>query len=203
MTSTTPTLRIGVGRADALVAADIVADAFDPLGVIRFLVPDPARRRPVSRAWYELHVQHAIDGAGRVVLTADDSAVAVWFDRTGESSEPGNYAKRLAALVGADLPQFEHLDRQMENNHPHDPHWHLLFLAVRRGRQRQGLGSMLLHHTHEWLDAQGHAAYLEATDENNEKLYATHGYQPMTPPGIRIADGVPPLRRMWRPARNG
>jgi ribosomal protein S18 acetylase RimI-like enzyme len=199
-TSTTPALRIA-GPRDIDTVADLVADAFDHLDVIHFLVPDPAQRATVSRDWYRLYVEHAIGGAGQVVMTEDGSAAAVWFDRTGEATEPDDYAKRLAELAGEHLERFEHLDRQMDANHPHDPHWHLLFLAVHPDRWSQGLGSTLMNYTHARLDADGTAAYLEATSEQNRRLYHRHRYTDMNPPTIAVSDTTG-LYRMWRPAQN-
>jgi GNAT superfamily N-acetyltransferase len=134
-------------------------------------------------------------------MTEDGSAAAVWFDRTGEPSEPEGYAKRLADLAGEHLPRFQHLDLQMEANHPTDPHWHLLFLAVRPAWWSRGLGGRLMGYTHSRLDADGIPAYLEATGEQNRRLYQRHGYTDMSPPTIAVTDDVA-LRRMWRPAQD-
>ncbi|MEV6299858.1 GNAT family N-acetyltransferase [Actinoplanes sp. NPDC051861] len=193
-TNVAPSLRVA-GPDDVDEVANIVADAFLNLDVIRFLVPDLARRWPVSRAWYELWIAHAISDAGQVVMT--EGAAAVWFDRTTAATEPHDYARRLAELAGPDLPQFQHLDAQMDKAHPTDPHRHLLFLAVLPDRQNHGLGSLLLQHTHAQLDDAGVAAYLEATGEDNRRLYARHGYTDMDPPTI-AASGDIVLHRMWR-----
>ena len=201
MTTTSTALRVA-GPDDIDTVADIVTDAFDHLEVIHFLVPDPVRRRTVVRDWYRLYVAHAVDGAGQVVLTADGSAAAVWFDRTRPASEPDGYEKHLADLAGAYLPRFQHLDLRMEASHPTDPHWHLLFLAVRPDRWSHGLGSALMAHTHARLDADGIPAYLEATSEQNRALYRRHGYTDMSPPTIAVT-GDTVLHRMWRPVRNG
>lgn len=195
------TLRIA-GPGDIDTVADIVATAFHHLAVIRYLVPDDDSRLKATREWYELYIEHAINGAGQVVMTSDATAAAVWFDRTVPFTEPPNYATHLAALAGHDLGRFQHLDRQMDAHHPHDPHWHLLFLAVDPEWWGEGLGSALMNYTHGRLDARGTAAYLEATDERNRKLYRRHGYMDMSPPTIPIS-GVTVLYRMWRPARNG
>ncbi|GAA3914170.1 GNAT family N-acetyltransferase [Actinoplanes auranticolor] len=196
----TPALRIA-GPGDIDTVADIVADAFDHLEVIHFLVPDPSRRRTVARDWYRLYIAHAISGAGQVVMTADASAAAVWFDRTGKITEPDDYTRRLAELAGDDLHRFQDLDLQMEAHHPTEAHWHLLFLAVRPGRWSQGLGSVLMDDTHSRLDGGGIPAYLEATSEQNRRLYRRHGYMDMRPPVITVsADAV--LYRMWRPVQN-
>lgn len=181
--------------------ADLVAISFDHIDVIHFLVPDPDRRLPVTRDWYRLYVEHAVGGAGQVVMTEDGAAAAVWFDRTNGGSEPEGYEKRLADLAGADLDRFHHLDRQMEANHPTDPHWHLLFLAVHPDRWSRGLGSALMDHTHARLDAEGIPAYLEATNAENRKLYRRHGYADMNPSTIAVSDTAS-LCRMWRPVQN-
>jgi GNAT superfamily N-acetyltransferase len=200
-TGTTPALRIA-GARDIDTVAGLVADAFDHLDVIHFLVPDPTQRRSVSRQWYRLYVEHAVSGAGQVIMTEDGSAAAVWFDRTGEAAEPDDYAKRLAALAGEHLERFQHLDRQMDANHPHDPHWHLLFLAVHPERWNQGLGSALMNYTHAHLDDEGTPAYLEATSDHNRRLYRRHRYTDMNPPTITVSDTIG-LYRMWRPPQNG
>jgi ribosomal protein S18 acetylase RimI-like enzyme len=200
-TSTVPALRLA-GPADIDTVADIVTDAFDHLKVIHYLVPDPARRRVVVRDWYRLYVAHAISGAGQVVVTEDATAAAVWFDRTQDASEPEGYDKRLAELAGEYLPRFQHLDLQMEAHHPGDPHWHLLFLAVRPDRWSQGLGGRLMDHTHNRLGADGFPAYLEATGLQNRALYRRHGYLDMNPPTIAVT-GDTVLYRLWRPVHNG
>lgn len=177
--------------------ADLVADAFLHLDAIRFLVPDDARRRPVSREWYRLHIAHAAGGAGEVVVTGDGNAAAVWFDRTVTHTPPDTYERQLADLAGDDLPRFTELEDEMDALHPNDPHWHLLFLAVRPGHWNRGLGSALLRHTHARLDMDGVPAYLEATGNDNKRLYARHGYRDMRPQRIVLSDGTP-LHRMWR-----
>ncbi|GIE99479.1 GNAT family N-acetyltransferase [Paractinoplanes rishiriensis] len=198
--STSPALRIAAdGDIDRV--ADLITDAFDHLTVIHFLVRDPARRRPVVRDWYRLWVEHAISGAGQVVMTEAGDAAAVWFDRTGTAGEPEDYTRRLTALAGDDLSRFEHLDAQMDAHHPGEAHWHLLFLAVRPDRQNRGLGGALMQHTHARLDDAGTAAYLEATGEDNRRLYRRHGYIDMTPATLPVAPGIR-LYRMWRPAQD-
>jgi ribosomal protein S18 acetylase RimI-like enzyme len=197
-TQTTPALRIATTN-DIDHIADLVADAFDHLHVIHWLVPDPDRRKPISRDWYRLYIEHAINGAGQVVTTSDGLGAAVWFDRTSTPTDPDNYSTRLAELAGNHLHRFQHLDQRMETNHPTHPHWHLLFLAVHPTRWNQGYGSTLMNHTHTRLDADTIPAYLEATSPQNQRLYRRHGYTDMTPATITVTPGIP-LHRMWRPA---
>jgi GNAT superfamily N-acetyltransferase len=192
----TPSLCMA-GSGDVDTAADIVADAFLDIEAIQFLVPDHADRRQVSRDWYRLYIEHAIGSAGQVVMTEDASAAAVWLDRTGEVTEPDRYAERLAELAGPYLARFQELDREMDAHHPAEPHWYLLFLAVLPDRQSQGLGSLLMNHTHTGLDA-GIPAYLEATSLQNRRLYQRHHYTDMDPATFALSDGTL-LYRMWRP----
>jgi GNAT superfamily N-acetyltransferase len=197
MTSTVPRVRTA-GLNDIDTVAGIVADSFVHMPIISYLVPDARRRHQVSRDWYRLYIEHAISGAGHVDMTGDGAAAAVWFDRTKIFTEPDAYAERLAELAGDDLPQFEHLDALMDTNHPSQPHQHLLFLAVLPDRWGQGLGSRLMDYTHRHLDAGGVPAYLEATSEENARLYRRHGYTDMAPPTIPVT-GDTVLYRMWRP----
>lgn len=197
MTANMPSLR-RAGHNDIDTVAGLINAAFFDDKVIGFLVPDPQRRGPVSQAWFDIFVRNAIDGHGQVVMTEDASACAVWLDHTAPAEEPEHYDARLAELAGADLPQFQRLDKLMGDNHPHDPHWYLMLLAVLPDRQGEGLGSLLLEHTHTGLDKNGHAAYLEATSVRNKKLYERHGYEAMDSPTIGV-DGDIVLHRMWRP----
>ena len=62
----------------------------------------------------------------------------------------------------------------------------------------KGIGSTLMNHTHRRLDAEGVAAYLEATNPQNVRLYHRHGYTDMDPFVMNVGDV--PFYRMWRPA---
>ncbi len=53
--------------------------------------------------------------------------------------------------------------------------------------------------THDELDRGGVPAYLEATNENNVRLYRRHGYVDMDPFEMLLPDGTP-FFRMWRAA---
>ena len=87
---------------------------------------------------------------GRVdVIDGEDgpAAAAVWFDYTRPVPEPADYDKRLAALAGPYRAHFDALGELFATHHPHEPHWHLSFLAVHRTRQGAGLGSALMRRT--------------------------------------------------------
>jgi ribosomal protein S18 acetylase RimI-like enzyme len=164
-------------------------------------VPPLDDRLPVLADFFALLTEHAYK-YGRVdVIDNPDgtglAAAAVWFDYTTESPDPENYEERLRSLAGEYLDRFQALDLLFEKHHPHDPHWHLAFLAVHPDHQEHGLGSRLMERTHTDLDQAGVPAYLEATNENNVRLYRRHGYADMDPFEMLLPDGTP-FFRMWR-----
>jgi GNAT superfamily N-acetyltransferase len=182
---------------DAAWVADLIGEAFHPLAVAGWLVPDPQERAQVLPANFRIFVDHAL-AHGQVQITGDGAAVAVWFPRETELPEPVAYQRRVAAACGGAAPRFLHLDELFDKHHPTAPHHHLAFLAVRPGRQREGLGSALLRHYHDRLDAAGVPTYLEATSQPARDLYARHGYEVMGGP-FCLPDATP-LWPMWRPA---
>ena len=183
---------------DAHWVADLIAEAFHPLAVAGWLVPEPQERAQVLPANFRIFVDHAL-AYGQVQMTGDGAAVAVWFPRDEAAlPEPVAYQRRVAAACGEATPRFLHLDELFDKHHPTAPHHHLAFLAVRPGKQRQGLGSALLRHYHDRLDAAGVPAYLEATSQPARDLYARHGYEVMGAP-FCLPDATP-IWPMWRPA---
>lgn len=188
---------------DADWISNLIGEAFHPLDVAHWLVPDPQRRAQILPANFRIHIQHALM-VGQVHATADRVAVAVWLPRDDDRPlpEPLNYQQRLAAACGEATERFRQLDELFDRHHPAEPHHHLAFLAVKPGRQRQGLGSALLRHHHAHLDATGVGAYLDASSAESRNLYLRHGYQ-VRPAPFHLPDGTP-MWPMWRPpAANG
>jgi ribosomal protein S18 acetylase RimI-like enzyme len=99
----------------------------------------------------------------------------------------GDYAERGFALMAA-----------MEAVHPTEEHYYLFFVGARPGFQGRGLGSALLREVLDRSDATGIPAYLEATAEDNRRLYERHGFLARDP--ITVAD-APPMWPMWREPR--
>jgi ribosomal protein S18 acetylase RimI-like enzyme len=178
----------------------LIGLSFDDLVQCAFLVPQPADRLRVMSDYFGYLTEHAFQ-YGRIDVIGNPKelqAAAVWFDHTGAISEPPDYENRLSALTGPYVGNFEALDEVFDKDHPADPHWHLQFLAVHPDLQDRGLGSALMRRRHPELDAAGIPQYLEATNEENIRLYRRHGYTAMDPFDIRLPDGTP-FYRMWRP----
>ena len=186
-------------EAELPAVGALIALSFDDLEQNRSLVPDPGSRLRVMGDFFTLLTEHA-PLCGKVDVIDDPAggglaATAVWFDRTHDMPEIPRYDERIAALAGEWLPHFQALDELFDKHHPVDPHWHLAFLAVHPDHQGHGLGGALMDSTHQ--DLGGTPAYLEATNEENIRLYRRHGYTDMMPFDIRMPDDTP-FYRMWR-----
>jgi GNAT superfamily N-acetyltransferase len=183
-------------RADLDGVAACIAEAFQPLAITTWLVPDRSERMRILRDTFLIHVAHALS-VGQVWTTQNHSAAAVWFPLSaGPPPEAADYERQLVAACGPYLERFRILDRVFHRNHPRGPHHHLAFLAVRPRRQRGGLGSALLAEHHYRLDRDGVPAYLEATSIDARRLYQRHGYVDHGPP-VDLPDG-PRFWPMWR-----
>ena len=188
---------VRAGDADTCVLAGVIAEAFFPLAVCQWLIPDEAARRAAFPGYFQLYAEHALQD-GLVETTPDRAAAALWLPGIGPSEPPEDYTQRLAALTGPHLPNFLAFDQALDAHHPGGTfHHHLAVLAVHPDRQGQGTGTALLHAHHAALDDQRIPAYLEASDERTRRLYLNHGYvlRPNAP--IRLPGG-PEMWPMWR-----
>ncbi|GAA2629347.1 GNAT family N-acetyltransferase [Paractinoplanes durhamensis] len=198
----TEKFEIRPAREDELATVGaLISQSFFHLGACVYLVPPVEDRLKVHNDYFTLLTEHA-HNYGRVDVIDDPSgdglaATAVWFDYTREAPDPPNYDERLQGLAGEYLDRFQALDELFAAHHPHDPHWHLAFLAVHPDRQAHGLGGKLMARTHDELDAAGVPQYLEATNENNVRLYRRTGYVDMQPFEMPLPDGTN-FFRMWR-----
>ncbi|MFI5896751.1 GNAT family N-acetyltransferase [Actinoplanes sp. NPDC051513] len=189
-------------REDEIPAVGhLVGLSFLDLPQCAYLVPPLEDRLSVTADYFTMLTEHAyryglvdvIDNPAGGGL----AATAVWFDYTREAPDPENYEENLRSMAGEYLDRFQALDVIFEKHHPHDEHWHLAFLAVHPDHQEHGLGSKLMERKHAELGVAGVPAYLEATNENNVRLYRRHGYADMDPFEMLLPDGTP-FFRMWR-----
>ena len=75
-----------------------------------------------------------------------------------------------------------------------------LLLGVADAHQGRGIGSALLRTATDRCDAAGEAAYLEATNLNNRRLYERHGF--VVTAELVLPDGGPSVWAMWRDPRS-
>lgn len=202
---TAPNLTVrSAAKGDAPIVAEVLAAAFQTDALFRWMFPDAARRAELSPPLFRILVDshlplggiHTAQAAGDVAPVA----AAVWVPE-GTVPDADGEAAVVAAFLDTAAENAGRLGivlAMMAEVHPHDPHAYLFVLGTLPERQSQGLGSALIRHVTERLDRQGTAAYLEASCEDNRRLYARHGFADVGV--IQLPDG-PPLFRMWREPR--
>ena len=197
MTEPVPVRRARDGEAEALGA--LVARAFAPLPLTRWLVPDDGEARVAALGGqFEMLVAHGMRH-GDVYVGGDAEGVAVWFPPGASMDIPG-YDRRLAEICGPYLPRFVELDELLHKAHPDGPpHAFLALLAVESGARDRGIGSALLDVHHSRLDADGTPAYLDASGLDSRRLYMRNGYTDYAPPYGPA--GLTALYPMWREPR--
>lgn len=193
---------VRAGEADIDALAQVIAEAFFPLAVCRWLIPDGPARRAAFPAYFRLYLEHAI-ADGLVETTPGRDAAALWIPGDGPAAPPQGYVQQLAAIIGPHLDRFLAFDQHLDQRHPIGTfHEHLAILAVRPDRQGQGVGTALLDARHADLEDQGIPAYLEASDERTRRIYLAHGYTDRDDGPIELTDQVR-MYPMWRQPRTG
>ncbi|MFF5210961.1 GNAT family N-acetyltransferase [Streptosporangium sp. NPDC000396] len=184
---------------DQQAVLDVLTEAFlnDPL--LCWLFPEVGERGRLQPHFYRPLLTHP---TAEAYLAGRREGASVWLTltagqtpheerpdapRAGSDSVFGENGARLLALGHALAPR--HPDRE--------PHLYLPCMGVISGRQGAGLGSAMLRHRLERADADGLAAYLEASTPRSRALYQRHGFEDLGEP-VRVADS-PLLWPMWRP----
>lgn len=131
-------------------------------------------------------------------VAGDGAGAALWAP-VGREPVPEGHAEalgqRLATALGDDADRAVELDALLEAHHPAQPCFYLQFVGVVPEHRGDGLGSRLLATVLQRCDATGAPAYLEATSEDNRRLYQRHGFA--TVGELTLPDG-PALWPMWR-----
>ena len=156
-------------------------------------------------------------GRARAFQTAFDVAFRrltlplneVWRSDAGEGAAlwtpPGGWNTmrawpslfRLARAVGAlRVPGVLAAIQRVQRPHPKQPHWYLFALGVAPEAQGRGIGSALLRAVLARCDERREPAYLEASTENNARLYLRHGFR--ITEEVKMAPDGPLVRLMWR-----
>jgi GNAT superfamily N-acetyltransferase len=174
---------------DIDVLSQVIANAFHPLAVSQWLIPDPDARSEVFPGYFRILAEHAMN-TGTVLTTPGRTAVALGLPVSKDGPQPPpHYDSRLAAATGPWHARFTELDAAFDQHHPAGMlHHHLAILAVRPGQQGTGIGTALLDSYRRILDAARLPAYLEASGLDTRQIYLRHGYGDHGPP-IRLPDG--------------
>jgi GNAT superfamily N-acetyltransferase len=189
---------------DATALARLLASAFMTDPVMDWIArPGPKRAAGLERFFYWLLRVRAIP-YGETWMAEDASVAAAWLP-PGVPASPGGLIQQLrlvpmfVRLCG--LPRLARgnaIGEAMDNNHPHEPHYYLAFIAAAPRLQGMGLGGAMMEACLKRVDAAHQPAYLENSNPRNSRLYGRCGFvarKRISPPG------APPLIAMWREAK--
>ena len=168
----------------------MLTSAFWADPVFRWAMPDDDARRAALPSFFDAIVA-GFALLGETWTTKGRTGAALWAPPGAEADLSG-----LEPLVGTgEWPRLLEVMELLGSTHPHEPCWYLNLLAVRPSAQGQGIGVSLLRRVLDRADADGEPAYLEATSEDNRRLYERHGFECTAE--LRTSD-CPPLYAMWR-----
>jgi ribosomal protein S18 acetylase RimI-like enzyme len=188
-----------IGEADVPEVVETLAQAFDAVPIFRWFLPDASRRADILPAFFAAMVESHLSWS-QIFRWVDGSAAAVWVPPGAQmpSAQAAELEERLPAVVGEYGARMRELRPLLEPWRPTVPHWYLHFLAVRPAAQGRGRGSALLRTVLDRCDADGIPAYLDATSEDNKRLYERHNF--VVRQRVTLRDS-PPLWCMLREAR--
>lgn len=174
----------------------VLAAAFLEDPVLSWCYPDQTRRRHILPGFFRVVIEAYLPH-DEIYATEDLRAGAVGVPFGAEVDEEQLFAG-LEEVSGEYAPRLSELAELTEAVHPHEPHYYLFFLGTRPEWQSRGIGSALLEQMLEPRDRAGLSAYLEASSEDNRRLYLRHGFE--VSGEIQLPDG-PALWPMWREPR--
>jgi len=184
-------------EVDAL--ARTLARAFYEDPVISWLLPDDSRRLVASERGFRTFLRRVWLAHEETYVAEDAAGVCVWEPPGKWKVGLGAQLALIPALVrvyGRGLPRLLSAITKLEKDHPRPPHWYLPFVGVQPERQGHGIGSAVMRPILERCDAEGMAAYLEASAPGNRALYERLGFE--VTEELELGRGAPPIWRMWR-----
>jgi ribosomal protein S18 acetylase RimI-like enzyme len=191
-----PTIR--TARPEEIAGlASTLADAFNDDPAFGWCLPDPAQRSAVLPRFFRLAAEAVVphrestvlDGGRSVALVVPPGVPAV------AESDAEAFGDAVIALLGDATERTFALMAMLDEIHPTEPHRFLWFIGTRRADRGSGLGSALLRQMLDRCDLESVAAYLDATSEDNRRLYERHGFEVV---GRHTVADSPPLWSMWR-----
>jgi GNAT superfamily N-acetyltransferase len=179
--------------------AAILAHAFCDDPVMRWVIPDDARRGELLERMFGLYLRRLWFRQDECYTTARLVGASVW-ERPGQWKaglvDQLRLLPSLARINGRRLPRILRTLAALESNHPVEPHYYLPLVGVEPEWQGRGLGAALMRPILERCDDENLPAYLEATSPRNRGLYERHGFA--VTEQFSLGPGSPPLWRMWR-----
>ena len=202
MSTTTTEVRT-VTPADRSVVSRALSGAFSDDPVFRWIYPDDERRETALPGFFDLFGD-AIGRHGVSLVVGDGLGAALWVppgEHVVDDDQAEDFGRAVLALSPEDAERMSACFAVMDEAHPSEPCWYLNLLGVAPEHQGQGMGSAMLRVALARCDEAGEPAYLEATSEDNRRLYERHGFRVVGE--LPLPDG-PTMSAMWRqPAAQG
>ncbi|MFC8434982.1 GNAT family N-acetyltransferase [Streptomyces sp. NPDC057253] len=183
-------------RDDRELLAGLLDAAFQDDPVSGWIFPGEEYRRTTHPRLMAAFVDIVL-AEGRIDVTEDGAACALWLPVPAESAEDEEGFAALREAVDPDNERIELIGTLTAEVHPAGrAHEYLWMIGVAPSRQGEGLGSALIGSVLERCDRDGVPAYLEASSERSLGLYERLGFQLVDRP-LALPDG-PRMWPMWR-----
>jgi ribosomal protein S18 acetylase RimI-like enzyme len=165
-------------------ASSVLARAFQDDPMMRYLIPDAARRTRLLPGFLGGVVNYCLS-YGKVDVAPNLAGAACWlppgetgttFWRMLRSGMVPASLRLGPAGFGRLMGLTSYMDRLHERRMP-DPHWYLWLLGVEPSSKGLGIGGSLLRSGLARADAARLPCYLETHNADNLKFYEKHGFR--------------------------
>ncbi|MFD3733222.1 GNAT family N-acetyltransferase [Streptomyces sp. NPDC058632] len=192
------------GDGDRELVVRLLDEAFRDDPVSGWVFPGAEYRRTTHHRLMGAFTDIVL-AAGRVDVTEDGSACALWMSMQADDHGGGDPADdegpaQVRRAVDPENERVEMIGRLTAGVHPTGrAHEYLWMIGVAPGRQGEGLGTALIGSVLDRCDREGRPAYLEASSVRSRLLYERLGFAPAGEP-LPLPDG-PHMWPMWREPR--
>jgi ribosomal protein S18 acetylase RimI-like enzyme len=191
--------QVSVAKSDeAQIVTEIVTDAFLTDPVWSWVFP----KRAIQRRYWQLFINGALRYP-HTYHTGNYEAVSVWIPPDMSAFLPQdseNFATIIESMTGPRTGEVMEFLQKFDAFHPRDtPHYYLGLLAVQNQHRGRGIGMELLKENLMRFDHEGAAAYLESSNQANNRKYESLGFSPVME--FRAYDTGPSVTGMWRGPR--
>ncbi len=165
-------------------AVDVLTRAFVDYPLMRYTVPDEAKRLRATRALYAAVLRYTLR-YGETYATPDVAGAACWLPperpfptflrmlRAGMLAIPFRFGRQAFGRLQA----VDHVAEARHRQHAPGPHWYLWVIGVDPGRQRTGVAGRLMRPVFERADRDRLRCYLETHKEANVPVYERYGFR--------------------------
>ena len=180
---------------------EILGDAFCKDPGFNWAIPHP----PLYPRFFSLISRQLYLPHNEVYIDRENRGAALWLppgvsgDLPISLAQMGLFARLVLKRGPGTIKRALQAQATMARYHPREPHYYLHAIGACSRFHGQGVGSALLKTSLMKCDWEGVPAYLEASTEDNARLYQRHGFETFAEDVL--GPGGPLLRFMWREPR--